>query len=105
MGGEPGDDVIRGRILDSTCHQYGDMIIKLIIYLRAHHSACVQDDNVVLPLPTKVVKMFLQYTSIKRNKAGVALQPEKFNSYSHVNGYINAIKHLYKESTIHKVPE
>ena len=97
---EPGDDVIRGRLLERTRDQYGEKINKLHHFLLLHHPECVNDSDVLLPLPVNVVKMFLQHTSIKRSKNGVAFEPLKYNTFSHINGYNSAIKYIYKERKV-----
>ena len=97
---EPGDDVIRGRLMDNTRQQYGEKIQKFCAFLLTHHPEYIKDDKILLPLPVNVVKMFLQHTSIKRDKHGVPRQPQTFNTFSHINGYSSAIKYLYKENKV-----
>ena len=97
---EPGDDVIRGRILEKTRDQYGGKIKKLVSYLKSQHPTTIADNTIVLPLPVNAVKMFLQYTSIKRDKNGTPVVPAKFNSFAHINGHNSAIKYIYKEAKV-----
>ena len=53
--------------LEKTRDQYGGKIKKLVSYLKSQHPTTIADNTIVLPLPVNAVKMFLQYTSIKRD--------------------------------------
>ncbi len=97
---DPGDDVLSMRILDSSRHQYSSILRRFFVWLQSNDPSCVADGKILLPLSTRVCKLFLAYSSIKRDKFGAPLTPNKNNGFSTINGIKSSIKHLYKEENI-----
>ncbi|ETV80461.1 hypothetical protein H257_06732 [Aphanomyces astaci] len=94
---EPGDDIIALRIVNSTRKQYEGTLARLARWVEKEHPECIQHGEIVLPISVSLCKVFLTYSSYKRNRAGVELVPQRFNSNAAISGVLSAIKYLYTE--------
>ncbi|RHY71357.1 hypothetical protein DYB34_012861 [Aphanomyces astaci] len=69
---EPGDD-IKLRVVNSTRKQYEGTLARLARWLEREHPECIRHGEIVLPISVSLCKVFLTYSSYKRNRAGVEL--------------------------------
>ena len=83
-----------------TRKQYDRMIKKLFQWLAQNVPQCVSGNDIILPLPTDVVKDFIYHVSLKRNKHGEYHDPPQFYKDNHIAAYVSAIKDLYRTQKI-----
>ncbi|KAH9087474.1 hypothetical protein Ae201684P_000881 [Aphanomyces euteiches] len=99
-GEEPGDKVLRARVAERTRSQYNTMNVHLKKWLQSSVPGAVVGDVIQLPLKTSTCKSFLASVTVKRKRGDASGKTNIPNSYSTVNGYINAIKFLHKEGKV-----
>ncbi|KAH9067187.1 hypothetical protein Ae201684P_021353 [Aphanomyces euteiches] len=99
-GEEPGDKVLRARVTERTRSQYNTMNVHLKKWLQSSVPGAVVGDVIQLPLKTSTCKSFLASVTVKRKRGDASGKTNIPNSYSTVNGYINAIKFLHKEGKV-----
>ncbi|RQM19048.1 hypothetical protein B5M09_010894 [Aphanomyces astaci] len=94
---EPGDDIIALRIVNSTRKQYEGTLARLARWVEKEHPECIQHGEIVLPISVSLCKVFLTYSSYKRNRAGVELVPQRFNSNAAISGFSAGYKRKIAE--------
>ncbi|KAF0708141.1 hypothetical protein AaE_013335 [Aphanomyces astaci] len=94
---EPGDGIKALRVVDNTRKQYESTLARWARWLEKEHPSSIDQGGIVLPLTVPVCKGLLTYSSSKRNRQGVELMPQQYNSYATISGVISAIKYLYTE--------
>ncbi|KAH9132716.1 hypothetical protein AeRB84_020987 [Aphanomyces euteiches] len=76
------------------------MNVHLKKWLQSSVPGAVVGDVIQLPLKTSTCKSFLASVTVKRKRGDASGKTNIPNSYSTVNGYINAIKFLHKEGKV-----
>ncbi|KAH9114255.1 hypothetical protein AeMF1_011636, partial [Aphanomyces euteiches] len=99
---DAGDKVLRARVAERTRAQYNTMTAYLKRWLEETHPTLVRGSEIKLPLEIEICKAFLASVTKKKAAANGKAAP---NSFSTVNGYINAIKFLYRERKISLAPD
>ncbi|KAH9153659.1 hypothetical protein AeRB84_004126 [Aphanomyces euteiches] len=99
---DAGDKVLRARVAERTRAQYNTMTAYLKRWLEETHLTLVRGSEIKLPLEVEICKAFLASVTKKKAAANGKAAP---NSFSTVNGYINAIKFLYRERKISLAPD